>query len=119
MATARVEPAGIDLEVLAGESVMAAAVRAGYRWPTVCGGQGSCRTCYFEVVDGGANLSPVEPFEREGLDSLGPLPGGTVERRLACQAKVLSGAVTLRKRGVRPVSGSGRDTRPESSSAGP
>jgi ferredoxin len=119
MATARVEPAGIELEVLAGESVMAAAVRTGYRWPTVCGGQGTCRTCFFEVVEGATNLSPVESFEREGLDSLGPIPGGNLERRLACQARVMTGTVTVRKRGVRLLSGSGPGSRPESSSAGP
>ena len=102
MAIARVEPARVELDVLAGESIMTAAVRAGYRWPTVCGGQGTCRTCFFEVVEGGAHLSPVEPLEKEGLDSLGPVPGDGLERRLACQARVLTGTVTVRKRGVRP-----------------
>lgn len=96
----RVEPAGIDLDVESGETVMGAAVRAGYRWPTVCGGQGTCRTCFFEVIDGAANLSPVAALEREGLDSLGPAPGGA-ERRLACQARVTGWTVTVRKRGVR------------------
>jgi ferredoxin len=97
----RVEPAGIDLGVAPGESIMAAAVRAGYRWPTVCGGEGSCRTCFLEVVDGGDRLSPIGALEREGLDSLGPIAQGKPVR-LACQVKV-SGPAVVRKRGVRQV----------------
>ena len=42
MRVVRVEPAGVDIPVDDGETLMAAAVRAGYRWPTVCGGQAQC-----------------------------------------------------------------------------
>jgi ferredoxin, 2Fe-2S len=97
----RVEPLGADIEVRSGESIMAAAQRCGYRWPTVCGGQGTCRTCFLEIVDGGEHLSPVEPYEQEGLDTLGPLAArGTT--RLACQVRA-TGPATVRKRGVRKL----------------
>ena len=105
-ATVHVEPAGIDIEVAEGESVMAAAERQGYRWPTVCHGQAICTTCYFEVIEGGAHVAPPQPLERNAL-AQSPLIQGTVAQgavavRLACQARV-TGPVTVRKRGVRPA----------------
>ena len=100
--TVRVEPAGVDIDVRDDESVMRAAERRGYRWPTVCHGQAICTTCCFEVLDGAGNLAPPQPLERRAL-AQSPLPlvsGGDV--RLACQARV-TGPVTVRKRGVRPA----------------
>jgi|HubBroStandDraft_6_1064221.scaffolds.fasta_scaffold92359_2 2Fe-2S ferredoxin len=32
----RVEPLGVDIDVRPGESIMAAAQRSGYYWPTHC-----------------------------------------------------------------------------------
>ena len=52
----RVEPRGIDIEAEEGETIMAAALRAGYHWPTVCNGQGTCRVCRVEVVSRSENL---------------------------------------------------------------
>ncbi len=97
-----VEPAGADIDVGDGESVMHAAERQGYRWPTVCHGQAICTTCFFEVVEGAENLAPVQPLERAALSQspLTQLAAGHV--RLACQARV-TGPVTVRKRGVRPA----------------
>ena len=81
---------------------MEAATAAGYYWPTVCGGKGTCRTCYATVLSDGASLSPIGAWEAEGLASLG-LPGTqTGAVRLACQAQV-RGAVTVRKSGVRLI----------------
>jgi len=98
----RVEPAGVDLAVGDGETVMGAAERLGYRWPTVCHGQAVCTTCFFEVLDGGDHLTPMAPRERSALASspVVALAAGVV--RLACQTGV-TGDVSLRKRGVRPV----------------
>jgi len=100
--TVRVEPAGVDLDVGDGESVMHAAERQGYRWPTVCHGQAVCTTCFFEVVGGAGHLAPPEPLERRALaqSPLTQLTAGDV--RLACQARV-TGPVTVRKPGVRPA----------------
>ena len=93
-----VRPSGVELEVLDGEDLFTAAQRLGYRWPTVCGGQGTCRTCFVQVEEGAENWSPVGPLEREGIESLRrPVDGLT---RLACRLRV-EGPVTVTKRGVR------------------
>jgi ferredoxin, 2Fe-2S len=93
-----VRPSGAEIEVLDGEDVFSAARRLGYRWPTVCGGKGTCRTCFLEVDEGAENCSPVGPHEREGIQALRqPVDGRT---RLACQLRIV-GPVTVTKRGVR------------------
>jgi len=93
-----VEPSGVSFEAKVGESIMEAAIRSGYTWPTICGGRGTCKTCVCLVLDGGENLSKIEDFEEEGLASLGA--GLDENSRLACQAKP-SGDVKVRKIGVR------------------
>lgn len=97
---ATVCPSNVEIAVHPGETVMAAAQRAGYRWPTVCGGEGTCRTCYLEVADGLDNCSTVDQLEEEGIAALKrPNDGRT---RLACQLHI-AGDVTVVKRGVRPT----------------
>ncbi|MFF7946384.1 2Fe-2S iron-sulfur cluster-binding protein [Streptomyces griseorubiginosus] len=93
-----VSPSGVELDVHDDEDLFAAAQRLGYRWPTVCGGQGTCRTCFVQVDEGAENCSPVGPLEREGIQALRrPVDGLT---RLACRLRV-EGPVTVTKRGVR------------------
>ncbi len=110
--TVHVEPAGVDLVVDDCETVMHAAERLGYRWPTVCHGQAVCTTCFFEVLEGSEHLVAAAPLERHALDNSPVVElaaGGEVRRevrrevRLACQATV-TGDVVVRKRGVRPAS---------------
>jgi 2Fe-2S ferredoxin len=103
VAVVRVEPSGITFEAAPGQTIMAAAIAAGYRWPTICGGQGTCRTCFVRVRDGADRLTPVERWEREGIDELGAAAGGgdRGEVRLACQARP-TGDVAVHKPGVRP-----------------
>jgi ferredoxin len=99
----RVEPAGVDIPVEPGQTIIAAALAAGHGWPTVCGGVGSCRTCFLRVRrDQADRLSPIERWEREGLDELGLGDGGASVVRLACQARVLDDVVVT-KPGVRPA----------------
>jgi 2Fe-2S ferredoxin len=104
MVTVHVEPAGLDVEVGEGQSIMAAAVAQGIFWPTVCHGQAECHTCYFEVVEGEEHCEPPRPLE---LAALQHFSGRSSHRgrtiRLACQTRV-SGPVTVRKPGVRPSS---------------
>ncbi len=95
-----VHPLGITLDVEDGETVFATAIANGYRWPTVCGGQGSCHMCFMKVLDGAAGLDDVEPWEAEGLAELGQVGDEGETIRLACQARV-RGDVTVFKRGVR------------------
>lgn len=96
-----VQPKGVELALKQGETVFDGARRLGYSWPTVCGGQGTCSTCYMSVADGSENLSEPSAYEREGLERL-DIPEGPNPVRLACQAKVF-GDVTVTKRGVRKV----------------
>jgi ferredoxin, 2Fe-2S len=98
-----VQPSGIQVGAQFDEPVMAAAVRAGYAWPTICGGHGECHACFTMVVTGAENLSPMLPYEAEGVAQVagnGRQSGDPV--RLACQARV-RGDVTVFKRGVRPA----------------
>jgi len=97
-----VEPSGAVFDIHDDETVIQAAWRNGYTWPTICGGAGTCKTCVFLTLEGAENLRPIEPWEDEGLRSIAAtLPANRGQGwRLACQAKV-SGDIRLRKAGVR------------------
>ena len=98
----RVEPSGILLDVADGETIMDAAERAGFRWPTICNGDARCNQCFVLVQDGAQHLSPMRPQEREGLERVRWRFGPVAHERLACQARVLGDVVVL-KEGVRPL----------------
>lgn len=100
LATVRVEPAGLEFDVGASETMMQAALRHGYQWPTVCGGEGQCRACFVEVLAGHDCLCAVGRVEAEGIRILAASGEDPDVVRLACQARV-RGAVTVRKHGVR------------------
>jgi ferredoxin, 2Fe-2S len=101
MAIVRLLPLDVELTVNEGESVMDAAERAGYRWPTLCGGVGMCTMCWVRIDDQPGHASPMGALERNALETLrwdeGARPEGNV--RLACQLRV-SGPLTVFKRGV-------------------
>jgi ferredoxin, 2Fe-2S len=75
--------------------------RLGFTWPSVCGGEASCRTCFVIITDGHRGFPPPDAVEQRALDELrltarryeGPL-------RLACQAAPTADAVVIR-RGMR------------------
>ena len=100
--TVRVKPSGITFDVRDGETVMAAARRAGYRWPTICGGLAECGACALEVIEVAGALPAPSTVEGLRLNAL-------VERRrhpdrtwrLACQLAP-TGDVVVRKTGVVP-----------------
>jgi len=97
-------PAGIEIEALPGETIMAAAQRLGYYWPTTCGGLGICTTCLCEVEAGGDLLAEMGRSERKTLAAERGEPVLQRPVRLACQAMVLAqGAIRVEKRGVRPA----------------
>ncbi|MFC4944222.1 2Fe-2S iron-sulfur cluster-binding protein [Pseudonocardia sp. GCM10023141] len=106
----RIEPLGIELAVLPGESLMAAARRHGFWWPTRCRGQALCTACLCEVVSGADRFEAIGRLEREALESLREFrdrrPG---ELRLGCQARP-TGRATVHKRGVRPAGEARRPT---------
>jgi len=103
MARLRILPLEVEIEAGAGETVMGAAQRLGYYWPTTCGGEGRCTTCACDVIEGAALLSPMGRAERRALvDERGE---GVLRSavRLACQARLERGAgmLVVRKPGVR------------------
>ena len=101
-ATVRVEPSGITLELHDGETVMAAARRAGYQWPTICGGLADCGACALEVLEGAGALPRPSTIEGTRLNVLAErrrFPDRTW--RLACQL-VPDGVLVVRKTGVVP-----------------
>ena len=103
MARLRILPLDVEIEAAAGETVMRAAERLGYYWPTTCGGEGRCTTCACEVIEGGAALGPMGRAEQRTLveeRGEGVLRTAT---RLACQARIeqAEGTVVVRKAGVR------------------
>ena len=100
----RVEPAGIELAVPEGVSVMAAAQRAGWYWPTICKGNAQCNRCCLEVVDGESATVAMQRTEREGLERVRWRSEERAGERLACQLRV-TGPVTVRKVGVKRVEG--------------
>lgn len=101
-AVVHVEPLGVDIEVLEGETLMHAAERQGYRWPTLCHGQAQCTVCAITVDDGPDAFLPPGPLEEEALKMFAGrsfYEGKTP--RLACQARPATDTVVT-KRGVRP-----------------
>ena len=97
MRTVKVEPSGITITVLPGETVMHAANRMGYFWPTICGGNAECGVCRLRLIHG-EDTEPVSNAERVKLSQLSHLPG---PGRLACQL-VPSSDLVVFKPGVRP-----------------
>jgi len=99
-----VDPVGADLELEPDETIIEAAWRLGYHWPTTCYGQATCTVCHVEVLGGGEHLTPADDEEQDALDR--GLPGSrrrdSGEIRLACRARA-TGDATVRKKGVRRV----------------
>jgi len=96
----RIEPRGLEVEATPGETVMAAAQRAGLRWPTVCGGQAECGVCVLEVLAAPIPPPPAGPEETDRLAGLPETrrdPGRAL--RLACRLVAVDGLVVA-KRGV-------------------
>jgi 2Fe-2S ferredoxin len=103
MTRIRILPLDVEIEADRDETVMGAAQRSGYYWPTTCGGEGRCTTCACEVIDGAQTLVEMGRAERRSLVyERGEAVLGTATR-LACQARIAGDEpVTVRKAGVRP-----------------
>ena len=93
-------PIGVTFELEDGESLMAAAQRRGYYWPTICKGNAQCNRCAVRVVDG-AGLEPRSATELAGLRLVKWRDGEEDDAdRLACQLRAHGHAI-VEKRGVR------------------
>ncbi len=98
MPTVRVLPVDAEVEVGPGESLMGAARRQGWFWPTVCQGNCECGTCWVVVEDGAEHCSGMEAAERATLAK--GMKADEPRARLACQIRV-SGQVVVTRRSVR------------------
>ena len=107
MAHLRVNPAGIELDLLEDETLLEGAERLGYSWPTICGGVGMCTLCWVEVEEGANNLSAMSQLEANAL-SANRGRDGEIEPnvRLGCQVTV-HGRVVVHKRGVNEAARAG------------
>ena len=92
MATVRLIPDNLDIEMPPDQTLLAAAQGAGVPIASACGGQGQCSTCRVWIVDGLEHCSPRSAIEVE-LASRLHLPD---HLRLACQTRI-DGEVTLRR----------------------
>ena len=95
-----VKPSDISFEVNDNETVMAAAVRQGFTWPSVCGGVGECGVCFVEGLDPNKVAQPTS-FEGSVIRRMAHRAkhGGII--RLAC--RLMPGSdIELRKVGPRP-----------------
>ncbi len=90
MAQVRFLPSGQSVEVKAEQSLLSAALEAGVAIATACGGVANCTECKLEVIEGDANLSPMEYVEESKLGNVFHI----TRERLACQTQVL-GPVTV------------------------
>lgn len=83
MATMRSHPDEVEFACEAGETLLAAALRAGLPLTHVCGGQAKCSTCRIWVLEGLEGCPPRGGQEAELADKLG------LDRRirLACQLR--------------------------------
>jgi 2Fe-2S ferredoxin len=94
----RVEPLGMTVVCRPGERLMRAAQRAGFRWPTLCGGDALCGVCYVRVTQSEGELPALSAKEADGLKLVSPhLRKPNV--RLACQLPVLQD-MTVERIGV-------------------
>jgi len=91
-------PVAATIDVADDESVMAAARQQGLWWPTICGGDAECGTCWVIVEEGLERCSEMGETERARL-ALG-MKANEPRARLACQLRV-RGPVTVHRRSVR------------------
>ena len=76
-------PAGKEIVVPMGFSVLEASRKGGVPHPAACGGRGRCSTCRVRVLQGMESLSPASNDEVNVLDHIGAPPNV----RLGCQLR--------------------------------
>lgn len=86
-------PANVTVTAIPGDTLLDAALDHGIALEHECGGNCSCTTCHVVIEEGWENLSPIEYPEDERL---GDAENRTPQSRLACQALIVRGFVTVR-----------------------
>jgi 2Fe-2S ferredoxin len=91
----RVEPAGVEIDIRSGETLLDAAWRNGYSWPTTCRGQARCTSCHVLVAAGAERTTPsVDPEEQAAIARLRRLWYRDAQMvRLACRMSVTGDVV--------------------------
>jgi adenylate cyclase len=92
VAAVRFLPDEIVVDAVPGETLLAAARRAGVPLASACGGEAGCTTCRVIVVEGAEGLTPPPPDEASVLAPLGT----DAALRLGCRARV-QGPVVVRR----------------------
>ncbi|WP_257388603.1 adenylate/guanylate cyclase domain-containing protein [Tahibacter caeni] len=92
MSLIRILPDDVKIDTVPGETVLAAALRAGVPHLHLCGGHAHCSTCRVEVRDGEDGCAPPTEAERRIAEQLRFPP----HLRLACQT-VVDGPMTVRR----------------------
>ena len=90
--TVTILPDEVSMQARTGDTVLDAALDNGVEMPHECGGNCACTTCHVQVDSGEENLSRMEPVEHDRLATAG---NRTAYSRLACQALLLGGPVTI------------------------
>jgi 2Fe-2S ferredoxin len=85
-------PGPIPITARRGDTILDAALENGVELAHECGGNCACTTCHVWVQAGSENLSPMEEAED---DRLRDAEGRTSASRLACQALLQGGDVTV------------------------
>ena len=75
-----------------GDTVLDAALQQDIPLEHACGGNCACTTCHVIVLEGEENLSSIEEVE---ADRLSTAEGLTATSRLACQAILCGGDVSV------------------------
>jgi len=96
----RVEPIGVTFRLAEGETLIQAAWREGYYWPTVCGGRAECTACHVLIEAGEGNAVTADEYETAMIAPVAERTSQAAPVRLACRLRV-SGPVTVYKRAVR------------------
>lgn len=91
MPTLLIFPRTEEIEIMEGETILQAAIRANVPLTHMCGGVARCSTCRVQVMEGLDNCKPRNAEEREVAEILKFPP----EIRLACQTRV-AGSVKVR-----------------------
>jgi 2Fe-2S ferredoxin len=85
-------PEEISVEGCTGDTVLDAALMGRVDLSHECGGNCACTTCHIRIEIGAENLSEMEPVED---DRLSTADNRTSQSRLACQALLIGGPVTV------------------------
>jgi ferredoxin, 2Fe-2S len=85
-------PSGKTVSVAEGSTILAGLLAAETGIEPKCGGKAQCASCHIFVHDGRKTLSKIQREENERLDQI---VGVGSKSRLACQARLGAGDITV------------------------